>query len=135
SAFLGQAYDPIWTDFDGRGTKVVPKLTDGQTNDVYDPFAGVLPEGGFQLSGGQFPADVTPARFDLRRSLLQQFDGARSWLEAAHRVREFDSHSQMAYSLLSSNKLREALDIHREPAAVRERYGMTLFGQSCLAAR
>ncbi len=135
AAFLGQAYDPLWTNYDGKGTTVVPRLTDGQTNDVYDPFAGVLPEGRFQLSDGELPADMTPARLGLRRSLLNQFDQSRSWLEAAHPVHQFDMHSQMAFSLLSSNQLREALDIHREPAAVRESYGMTLFGQSCLAAR
>jgi uncharacterized protein (DUF1501 family) len=31
--------------------------------------------------------------------------------------------------------MREALDVSREPLAVRERYGATLFGQSCLCAR
>jgi hypothetical protein len=34
-----------------------------------------------------------------------------------------------------SGKMREALDIGREPIQVRERYGMTLFGLACLAAR
>ena len=41
----------------------------------------------------------------------------------------------MAYSLLTSPRLREALDIRREPRAVRESYGMTLFGQAALIAR
>ena len=36
----------------------------------------------------------------------------------------------MAFSLLTSPALRQALDIRREPMAVRERYGMTLFGQA-----
>jgi uncharacterized protein (DUF1501 family) len=31
--------------------------------------------------------------------------------------------------------MREALDVGREPLAVRERYGAHLFGQSCLCAR
>jgi arylsulfatase A-like enzyme len=31
--------------------------------------------------------------------------------------------------------MHRALDIGREPARVRERYGWTLFGQACLAAR
>jgi uncharacterized protein (DUF1501 family) len=31
--------------------------------------------------------------------------------------------------------MQEALDIRREPSKVRERYGMALFGQACLAAR
>jgi uncharacterized protein (DUF1501 family) len=41
----------------------------------------------------------------------------------------------MAFSLITSSKMREALDIGRESMAVREQYGMTLFGQACLAAR
>src|SRR3990172_540492 len=41
----------------------------------------------------------------------------------------------MAFSLLNTGKMRDALDFAREPAPVREAYGMTLFGQSCLAAR
>ena len=39
AAFLGPAYDPVWTDYDGKGSQVVPKLTDGQSNDVRDLLA------------------------------------------------------------------------------------------------
>jgi uncharacterized protein (DUF1501 family) len=38
-------------------------------------------------------------------------------------------------SITASGRLGDALDVAREPMALRERYGMTLFGQSCLAAR
>jgi uncharacterized protein (DUF1501 family) len=41
----------------------------------------------------------------------------------------------MAFSLLTSSRMHEALDYTREPDSVRDAYGMTLFGQSCLAAR
>jgi uncharacterized protein (DUF1501 family) len=41
----------------------------------------------------------------------------------------------MAYSLIGSTAVRNALDVRREPAKVRESYGHFLFGQSCLAAR
>src|SRR5690606_33850721 len=44
-------------------------------------------------------------------------------------------HQHRAFSLIGSNRMRAALDVHREKPALRERYGMTLFGQSCLAAR
>jgi uncharacterized protein (DUF1501 family) len=37
--------------------------------------------------------------------------------------------------MLTSNAVHDALDIGKEPLALRERYGMTLFGQTCLAAR
>lgn len=42
---------------------------------------------------------------------------------------------RLAYGLLTSGAVHDALDIGREPIARREDYGMTLFGQACLAAR
>src|SRR4029079_9466373 len=75
AAFLGQAYDPVWTDFDGKGTKVVPKLADSQIKDIVDPFGGVTAEGKFRLSSAGQPLDgLTPQRIGVRRSLLAQFD-------------------------------------------------------------
>lgn len=136
AAFLGQAYDPVWTDFDGRGSKVVPKLTDNQTNDVRDPFAGLEPGGKFRIAAsGQLPAEMTLDRLGLRRSLVSQFDQARAWLQTDPRVDAFDKHRQMAWSLVATSKVRDALDIDREPVETRERFGQTLFGQSCLVAR
>jgi len=41
----------------------------------------------------------------------------------------------MAYTLMTSEKLRTALEIGAEPMALREQYGMNLFGQSVLTAR
>jgi uncharacterized protein (DUF1501 family) len=38
-------------------------------------------------------------------------------------------------SLVESDRLARALDVRREPPATRELYGLTLFGQACLAAR
>ncbi len=135
AAFLGNAYDPTWTDFDGKGTRVVPKLNDNQTADVTDPFAGVKPGGRFQISDATKPPAMTGRRFELRQSLLQQFDQSRRWLDSHASIDTYGKHQQTAYSLLTANKVRDALDIHREPATLRDRYGMTLFGQASLAAR
>jgi hypothetical protein len=41
----------------------------------------------------------------------------------------------IGFSQLTSSRLRQALDLRREPMAARERYGMTLFGQAALVAR
>ncbi|MGE0606735.1 MAG: DUF1501 domain-containing protein [Pirellulales bacterium] len=136
AAFLGQAYDPVWTDFNGKGTKAVPKLTDGQTNDVFDPFGGITPDGAFQLmASGELPGDVSLARLGLRRSLLSQFDRARGYLDSAEPVQTLDKYNRVAFELIGTRQVREALDVQREPAATRDKFGMTLFGQSCLAAR
>jgi uncharacterized protein (DUF1501 family) len=40
-----------------------------------------------------------------------------------------------ALSLIISGRAREAFDLRREPAATRDLYGRTTFGQSCLLAR
>jgi hypothetical protein len=134
AAFLGQAYDPLWTDFTGPGTHIVPHYSTGQTRDFHDPFGGTLPEGRFMLSTeGRLRDDIPVERLNVRQSLLSQFEHAQRRVDATGHI--FDHHRQRAYSLLTSNAVHEALDIAREPLALRERYGMTLFGQSCLAAR
>ena len=136
AAFLGQAHDPVWTDFDGKGTTLAPKYSPGQKTEFLDPFAGITPAGRFQLSaGGGLTRNVPAERLQLRRSLLEQFDQARAALDKTAASRTFDKHQQTAFTLLSSSKMREALDIGREPLPLRESYGMTLFGQACLAAR
>jgi hypothetical protein len=136
AAFLGQAYDPVWTDFDGKGTHIVPRYGEGQKKDFYDPFGGTTPGGRFHLStSGNGSDDVPVERINLRRSLLEQFDKARADVDRADARRPFDKFRRMAFTLVTSGKMREALDIGREPMPLRERYGMTLFGQSCLAAR
>ncbi|HLJ11113.1 MAG TPA: DUF1501 domain-containing protein [Planctomycetaceae bacterium] len=136
AAFLGQAYDPFWPEFIGKGTKIGPKLSDAQKKDVIDPYAGLMSEGRFVVSdAARLSDDLTLDRLNRRRLLLEQFDDVRDRLDRGGRTQPYDRHQQTAFSLLTSSRLHRALDIAREPAAVRERYGMTLFGQSCLAAR
>ena len=136
AAFLGQAHDPFWPMYSGKGTKVGPHLSDAQTKNVVDPYAGVTPDGRFLVSdSAQLPESLTLDRLNRRRTLLEQFDETRRHHDHAAKAQSYDRHQQMAFSLLTSSKLHDALDVNREPAALRERYGMTLFGQSCLAAR
>ena len=44
-----------------------------------------------------------------------------------------DSFYERAYSLISSEKAREAFDIEKEDAAMRDRYGRNTAGQRLLA--
>ncbi len=134
AAFLGQGYDPVWTDFDGPGTRLAPKYSPGQAREFLDPFAAVTPAGRFTLAPeAQLTPDVSVERLNLRHLLLQQFEGKRARIEGSSGGQ--DRFQQMAFTLLTSNRMRQALDIGQEPLPVRERYGLTLFGQSCLAAR
>lgn len=137
AAFLGQGYDPVWAHFTGKGTRLVPKYGEGQKRQYEDPFGGVNADGRFQLSleDQKTGGEVAIERMDVRRSLLEQFDRARREVDRNEATRTFDKFRQLAYSLVTSSQVRQALDIGREPLALRESYGMTLFGQACLAAR
>src|SRR5262249_20947294 len=52
AAFLGQAYDPVWTDFDGKGTSIVPSYSEGQKARFHDPYGGTTASGRFRFSAG-----------------------------------------------------------------------------------
>ncbi len=134
--FLGTAYDPVWAEFEGEGTRAFTQENRGVVQEFRDPYGGIRPDGRFQISSAGSPGDhLTLDRLDGRRSLLSQLDQARGRIEAGDPARSFDRYQAMAYSLLTSPRLREALDVSREPLAVRESYGMTLFGQGALVAR
>jgi len=136
AAFLGNRYDPVWSDFDGQGTTIAPPNTENQTKQFRDPFGGIRPGGRFLMSpAAELPADISLERLRLRQSLLAQFDRARMDLDQSSAVNTYGDQQQLAYSLLTSSKLRDALDVYQEPQALREQYGMTLFGQACLASR
>jgi hypothetical protein len=133
-AFLGAKYDPVFTYFTAQGTRLAPACKFGA---FYDPFLSIKPTDRITLDGGAgaLPEDLGPARFDVRRSLLSQFERARRALEGDERVATFSQQQKAAFTLLTSAKIYRALDVAREPLAVREDYGMTLFGQATLAAR
>ena len=73
AAFLGQAYDPVWADFDGAGTKIAPKYSEGQRKEFLDPFAEAPYAGKFSLSSlAQTQGDLPADRLAARRSLLKR---------------------------------------------------------------
>jgi hypothetical protein len=76
---------------------------------------------------------LTFDRLGARRDLLRTIDRAR---HAADDLRvDLDEHSRRAFDLLTSRQVAKAFDISAEPAALRERYGRHVFGQSALLAR
>ena len=136
SGFLSNRYDPVWTDFDGPGLNVAPKSTVAQTKRFRNPYGGTTPGGRFRMApSARLSRDLSIERLGLRRSLLEQFERQRRDLDASLRVQAMSRQREVAISLLTSSRVLDALDIGRESPEVRERYGMTLFGQTCLAAR
>ena len=138
-AFLGHGYDPVWTEFEGDATKEVPRVSffsKLKNVPVKDPFLGITPEGRLRVSkDARLRPEMTLDRLDRRRSLLEQFDAESRRLDESSATRSLDRFQEMAHSLITSQRLRDALDIGQETIALREKYGMTLFGQSVLTGR
>jgi Protein of unknown function (DUF1501) len=138
-AFLGHGYNPVWTEFDGKATRTANRVSFFRRLagvDVQDPYLGITPESRLRVSKAvQLQGGLTLDRLDKRRTLLQQFDEEQRRVGGSKRARSLDRFQEMAFSLITSEKLRNALDVGRESMALREQYGMTLFGQSALTAR
>lgn len=81
------------------------------------------------------PPRVDPGRFDRRRGLAERFDGLRAQVEGSETLRGADSTYRRAMTMLTTPAVRSAFDLSQEPRRLRERYGASLFGQSCLMAR
>jgi hypothetical protein len=136
ATFLGSEYDPVWTDFVGTATKGLAKTLADKRFDDNDPYIGLSEDSYFYVPAAtNLTADITLDRLQRRKSLVSQLDASRRDLAGSARGRQLDRYRQMTYELLESDQLRNALDLRREDAKIRELYGSTLFGQSCLAAR
>lgn len=79
--------------------------------------------------------DVSTARLESRRELLNLIDRQRGSLDAVGSVSEMSGYKDRAFRLLSSPAAREAFDVSGEPDAVRDRYGRNIHGQCVLLAR
>jgi hypothetical protein len=134
SGFLGQAWDPTFTEFTGKATKVARKtLLDKNWEDL-EPYRGITPESRFRLGAvGDLERGLTLDRLDQRRSLLEQLEESRKEVDAA--AAGIDRQRAQAYTLFASERFRAAFDLEKEPRETRELYGMTLFGQAALTAR
>jgi hypothetical protein len=95
---------------------------------------GELARADFELQGLRLSDDVPWHRVDARRGLLDRLQTAGVAVPSTLAVDAFDMNRQNVYALLQ-NRAGDVFDLRREPAATRERYGMTAAGQSLLMAR
>ncbi len=80
------------------------------------------------------PTNITGDRLNLRQELYKKVDTFQRKIESGD-TRIHDSSYEKAFTLVTSPQAKRAFDLTKEPTAVRERYGMTQFGQGCLMAR
>jgi hypothetical protein len=110
AGFLGKAYDPFVLNAD-------PSKKDFQVPDLMPP------------------VEIGEARLQRRRELRAVVDDAVRDFEASPNASLMDTNFSSAYRLMTSARAREAFDLTKEPQKVRDRYGMTRFGQCCLLGR
>src|SRR5712691_1822068 len=110
AGFLGKAHDPFVLNAD-------PSKADFRVPDL-------LP-----------PKQIGEVRIDRRRKLREAVDRTVSNFEKSENAKLLDSSFEAAFRIVTSEKARAAFDLPQEPQAVRDRYGMSRFGQCCLLSR
>ena len=122
--YLGSQYDPLFTLCD-------PEFARESKGD-YDP---VEPIGIPRLPSLDTLPNLTADRVNCRHSLLEQLDNNLASLERKGKLAATNEFKQMAFSLLSSSKTRDAFDVSCESQKARDHYGPSLWGSSLLIAR
>src|SRR5436309_15724074 len=110
AGFLGKGYDPFVLNAD-------PAKKDFKVPDL-------LP-----------PQEISEVRLQRRKELRALVEGTVKNFEASPNAQLMDASFASAYRLMTSEPARQAFDLAKEPEKVRERYGLTRFGQCCLLAR
>lgn len=124
AGWLGRGYDPLATAIRRRDDNDNPYFRECTDEDL-----------NFQIQGLALNEGLSLDRLEGRRSLVEEFDAARRQLDRSGAEASYDQFRQRALALVSSEKVREALDVRKESANTRDAYGRHLFGQSTLVAR
>jgi hypothetical protein len=103
----------------------------------YDPFfIGQDPNRpGFRLPELNLPASLSLDRLEDRRGLQRLIDQQTDLLAVSETARGIDAFYSRALTMLSRPKVKQAFDLSAEPDRLRDDYGRTTYGQSCLLAR
>jgi hypothetical protein len=109
----------------------------GYLSSSFSPFSlGADPaSAGFRVQDLNLPGGIDDSRFATRRSILEAVNDHFARKEKDDGLSAMDTFYERAYSLISSQKAREAFDINAEPAPVRDEYGRNSAGQRLLMAR
>ena len=103
----------------------------------YDPFVlGTDPsDPKFKVPDLLPPDYLGDVRVDRRKRLRQVVEDHLKLAETSTAGKQTRESFDQAFRIMASPATREAFDLHKEPDSVRDRYGRTRFGQSCLLAR
>ena len=103
----------------------------------FDPFfVGQDPNrAGFRLPELALPDRLPLARLDDRRGLQKLIDSQTDLMSWSDTAQGIDAFYDRALTMLASPRVKQAFDLSLEPDRLRDDYGRTSYGQSCLLAR
>ncbi len=109
----------------------------GYLSSAFAPFSlGSDPAaGGFKVRDLDLPGGVDDSRFATRRSALEAVNAHFQKKEKSDDLKAMDTFYDRAYSLISAPEARQAFDIEKESAQVRDEYGRNTAGARMLLAR
>jgi hypothetical protein len=110
ASFLGKRFDPFFVGQD-------PNRSD------------------FGLPELALPARLPLGRLDDRRGLQKLIDEQTDLMGFSEAAQGIDAFYARALTMLGSPRVRRAFDLSGEPERLRDDYGRTTYGQSCLLAR
>ncbi len=114
---------------------IAPGQFGGLLGREYDPlFVSDIRRDDNLVQGLDTPAGSNPSRLADRERLLSAIS-PRSAVSINTRWSDFEHLQRRAFDLASDPRTRAAFDLAEEPEAVRERYGHSRGGRSCLLAR
>jgi len=103
---------------------------------AYDPyFLFQDPNQGLKLGDLALRDDTPMPRLRRRSTLWETVNEGMPNLRRAVESFALDDYYGQAFNLLLSGRAQAAFDLNAEPDALRDRYGRSTFGQSCLLAR
>jgi hypothetical protein len=118
AGFLGSAHDPV------------------ELGEVFNHVqTGPRPESSKSTVPLALPDDVSIARLQARRGLLNLLERADRAVQTDATSAAFSNIYESAYRLIHSTSVKDALNLELESAATRDRYGRNEYGESFLTAR
>jgi Protein of unknown function (DUF1501) len=120
-----------------EGPLVWPGQHSGFLDPRFDPFLlNDDPNGkSYKVRGLSLIDGLNVERLNQRHKLLRKIDGRQRAVAESSECRKFGSTQELAFSMLTSSKLKGALDVNAEADKVRDRYGRHKYGQTLLLAR
>jgi hypothetical protein len=89
----------------------------------------------FKVRDLALPGNVDDSRFATRRSALDAVNAYFQQRETSDQINAMNSFYDAAYSLISSPEARQAFDLSKEDAKLRDEYGRNTAGARMLLAR